>query len=242
GTSHAALRSAGTAAREAEGVGFGEIAVLYRLRAQRMLLEESFERAGIPYRTVGEEPLFLRGKGREVLRRLRDEPSGESATAVVRRLLASLGLSPGEPAASSWLAAAAAAGTVEALLERVALHRPEDDWEGRAQRVTLLTLHAAKGLEFDAVFVVGCEEGLVPFRKEDEDPECAVEEERRLFYVGMTRAREFLYLTRAGRRTLYGKTLAREPSRFLAGLADLLEETRLAAEAGPERPRQLRLL
>ena len=77
-----------------------------------------------------------------------------------------------------------------------------------------MTLHAAKGLEFPVVFIVGLEEGLFPHSRSMEDPE-QMEEERRLCYVGITRAKERLYLLHTFRRTLYGESAIREPSRFL---------------------------
>ena len=86
------------------------------------------------------------------------------------------------------------------------------DWESDAP--TLLTLHTAKGLEFDTVFIVGMEEGICPHSRSMDDPN-AMEEERRLCYVGMTRAKRHLYLVRTFRRTLYGSSDVREASRFL---------------------------
>ena len=88
--------------------------------------------------------------------------------------------------------------------------------------VTLMTLHNAKGLEYDAVFVIGCEEGLFPHARSLEEGN--LEEERRLCYVGMTRARRLLQLTYARRRMLYGVGEASIPSRFLGELPDELVE------------------
>jgi DNA helicase-2/ATP-dependent DNA helicase PcrA len=104
------------------------------------------------------------------------------------------------------------------------------------QKVALLTLHASKGLEFPLVFIAGCEDGLLPLAF----PSCQLEEERRLLYVGMTRARQRLVLTSAHRRRLFGRRLEPRPSPFLAALpAELLEERLQAAR--PRRPRQLGL-
>jgi DNA helicase-2/ATP-dependent DNA helicase PcrA len=90
-----------------------------------------------------------------------------------------------------------------------------DPLDFRAQRVSLLSLHAAKGLEFEAVFIVGVEEGLLPYRPPQGQP-ADPEEEKRLLYVGMTRARRLLYLSRCSRRTLFGKYRRPAPSPFLA--------------------------
>jgi DNA helicase-2/ATP-dependent DNA helicase PcrA len=100
------------------------------------------------------------------------------------------------------------------FLEEVALVSDVDNLDDRIDAPTLLTLHAAKGLEFPVVFIVGLEEGLFPHTRSMDDPE-QMEEERRLCYVGVTRAKEQLYLLHTFRRTLYGETDIREPSRFL---------------------------
>lgn len=100
------------------------------------------------------------------------------------------------------------------FLEEAALMSDADEVDTNADAVTLLTLHLAKGLEYDTVFIVGMEEGLCPHMRSLDDKE-AMEEERRLCYVGVTRAKRHLYLVRAFRRTLYGAAEARDPSRFL---------------------------
>jgi DNA helicase-2/ATP-dependent DNA helicase PcrA len=91
----------------------------------------------------------------------------------------------------------------------------------RQKAVTLLTLHAAKGLEFNQVFITGLDEGLLPHSRSRDDPE-EMAEERRLFYVGMTRARDQLYLLRSERRSSFGSWEYSEPSRFLADISDEL--------------------
>ncbi len=103
---------------------------------------------------------------------------------------------------------------LEAFLESVALVADADTYEDAADAVVLMTIHSAKGLEFPVVFLVGMEEGVFPHFRSLED-EAGVEEERRLCYVGMTRARQRLYLTHACERTLYGTFRENEPSRFL---------------------------
>ena len=105
------------------------------------------------------------------------------------------------------------------FLEEVALVSDQDELEDVPDRVTLITLHAAKGLEFPVVFMVGLEEGLLPHRRALED-ERELEEERRLAYVGMTRAKDRLYLVHAHHRSTYGVGAQSEASRFLAELPD----------------------
>lgn len=101
-----------------------------------------------------------------------------------------------------------------AFLEGVALVSDVDSLDGGTDAVTLITLHKAKGLEFPVVFIVGVEEGVLPHLRSFDDPE-QMEEERRLCYVGVTRAKKKLYLVRAYRRTMMGGNSVNEPSRFL---------------------------
>ena len=101
-----------------------------------------------------------------------------------------------------------------AFLEEVALVSDQDELVEQDERVTLLTVHTAKGLEFKVVFLVGLEENIFPHSRSMEDPD-QMEEERRLMYVGVTRAKDRLYLVRAFRRMLYGRSEVNEPSRFV---------------------------
>jgi DNA helicase-2/ATP-dependent DNA helicase PcrA len=107
------------------------------------------------------------------------------------------------------------------FLEEVALISDQDTLEDRPERVTLITLHAAKGLEFPVVFIVGLEEGLLPHKRALED-ERELEEERRLAYVGMTRAKDRLFLVHARHRSTWGVGAAAEASRFLTELPEEL--------------------
>lgn len=105
-----------------------------------------------------------------------------------------------------------------AFLEEVALVSDQDELAEQDERVTLLTVHTAKGLEFPVVFLVGLEENIFPHSRSMEDAD-QMEEERRLMYVGLTRAKDRLYLLRAFRRMLYGRSEINEPSRFLRDVA-----------------------
>jgi DNA helicase-2/ATP-dependent DNA helicase PcrA len=107
--------------------------------------------------------------------------------------------------------------TLDEFLEEIALIADIDNWNPDEEAVTLMTLHAAKGLEFKTVFMAGMEENLFPHANSSWDQE-QLEEERRLCYVGITRARERLYMTITRSRMLYGKTLSNSPSRFLADI------------------------
>ncbi|MCC6455784.1 MAG: UvrD-helicase domain-containing protein [Caldilineaceae bacterium] len=101
------------------------------------------------------------------------------------------------------------------FLDQMALQRGADAFDPRADRVAIMSLHAAKGLEFPVVFMVGCEEGLLPYLPPNEEQTVDIAEERRLFYVGMTRAQETLTLTYAARRLLFGQMVTLPPSRFV---------------------------
>lgn len=117
------------------------------------------------------------------------------------------------------------------FLNDLALIADTDDGEAEAAEVTLMTLHAAKGLEFPVVFLIGMEEGVFPLSRASEEPD-ELEEERRLAYVGITRAEEILFLTNANTRTLFGKTSYNRPSRFLREISDdLLQYQGLARPA-----------
>jgi DNA helicase-2/ATP-dependent DNA helicase PcrA len=112
-----------------------------------------------------------------------------------------------------------------AFLEKVSLVSDIDELDETADAVTLITLHQAKGLEFPAVFIVGLEEGILPHRKSFDDPQ-QMEEERRLCYVGITRAKKHLYLLRSYRRSLFGSSTANPPSRFLPDISPHLTSPR----------------
>lgn len=115
-------------------------------------------------------------------------------------------------------------GTLSDFLEEVALFTDIDNYNAEADTVVLMTLHSAKGLEFPVVFIPGMEEGVFPGMQSMFN-ETEVEEERRLCYVGITRAKEKLYLTNAKCRMIYGSTNYYRPSRFLSEIPDDLMET-----------------
>ncbi len=169
GTSHFAVDSGRGRDAEQGDVGFGDIAVLCRTRAQRPALLEALDRSGIPCHAVGE-----------------DEP-----------------------------------------------HDP------RSQKVAVMTMHAAKGREFEVVFATGVEEGLLPLERDGlrSDPE----EERRLLYVAMTRARRLLVLSHSAHRTLWGVRLPGRPSPLLADLPASVHRSSPSLPRGEPPSRQLRL-
>lgn len=124
-------------------------------------------------------------------------------------------------------------GNLQDFLENVALVSDVDDFESSDSKVTLMTLHAAKGLEFPVVFLTGLDEGLFPHSRTLMDP-AQVEEERRLAYVGITRAERQLYVTNAVTRTMYGRISAYMPSRFLAEIPSQFMEDYHRKSAMPQ--------
>ncbi|MFC7796703.1 ATP-dependent DNA helicase UvrD2 [Streptomyces cinereoruber] len=225
----------------AAGVPAGEIAVLYRINAQSEVYEQALADAGVPYQLRGAERFFERQEVREAGIALRGAARAggndslldgtEDLPAQVRAVLSTKGWTTEPPAGSGavrdrWESLAA----LVRLAEDFARAKPgatlsdlvaELDERAAAQHaptvqgVTLASLHAAKGLEWDAVFLVGLTEGMMPitYAKTDEQ----VEEERRLLYVGVTRARVHLALSWSLSRSPGGRP-SRRPTRFLKGL------------------------
>ncbi|WP_167747605.1 ATP-dependent DNA helicase UvrD2 [Streptomyces katrae] len=223
------------------GVPAGEIAVLYRINAQSEVYEQALADAGVPYQLRGAERFFERAEVQKAVLALRgaarsagNDPLLDDVVELgsqVRAVLSSTGWTAEPPAGSGavrdqWESLAAlvrlaedfarsrpGAGLAELTVEleerKAAQHAPT------VQGVTLASLHAAKGLEWDAVFLVGLTDGMMPitYAKTDEQ----VEEERRLLYVGVTRARLHLALSWALSRAPGGRA-SRRPSRFLNGL------------------------
>jgi DNA helicase-2/ATP-dependent DNA helicase PcrA len=217
------------------GVRPSEIAVLFRTNAQSEPLEQAMAEAGVSYVLRGGERFFRRREVRDAVLLLRGAarsadpqvPLGEAA----RDVLASGGWTREPPSATgavrerweSLQALAALADEVAGAREGATLADLVTELDERAaaqhaptvEGVTLASLHSAKGLEWDAVFLAGMSEGLMPISMA-EGPD-AVEEERRLLYVGITRAREHLRVSWARARTPGGRA-TRRPSRFLDGL------------------------
>jgi len=229
--------------KAAAPLGFADFAVLYRTDAQAGALRVAFDRAGIPYKKSSPAPLSGHAGVAALLAAL-DEQDGADLAARIAAAADAARRGDGADIAAiaearGWLLALAAsdevAGDDARLREAVALATEADFRDARAGRVSLMTMHAAKGLEFAVVFVVGLEDGLAPFAWDAEsrdDPE-----ERRLFYVAMTRARDRLFLTRAAERFWRGAVRALPASRFLDAVpAELV--TRSAPIPRRRRPLQ----
>ncbi len=227
------------------GVPAAEIAVLYRINAQSEVYEQALTEAGIPYQVRGGEGFFQRAEVRQAVQALRqagardDLPAarGPEVVTLVRAVLARLGLTAEEPAGAQARERWSSLVALVQLTEELAAHDPGLEFAGllrelaaraearhppTVQGVTLASLHAAKGLEWDAVFLVGLTDGTLPIAHVLGEggavtDEAALEEERRLLYVGVTRAREHLRLSWALARA-DGRRRNRRRSRFLTGL------------------------
>jgi DNA helicase II / ATP-dependent DNA helicase PcrA len=248
-------------------LGFSDFAVLYRTNRQARTVMDALTRAGLPVQKRSHDRLVDRPGVERMLGELTYAPAsgparGTEGMPVLERLgpAASAVLSR-FPAAEREDAATEIHAAVDVLkplavrcgddLERfrteLLLGVEVDTWDPRADRVSLLTLHAAKGLEFPVVFVVGCADGLLPLRwpataPDDADTE-QVREERRLLFVGMTRAQQHLYLSHAAERVHHGTSWTTSRSPFLADLdAAVCEQIDATMPRRKPRDTQLRLL
>jgi len=236
----------------ASGTPAGEVAVLFRTNAQSEAVEAALGRAGVPYLVRGGERFFSRVEVRQAIVLLRGqvraEDTGMPLGDRVRDVLSGAGWTAQPPTGGGatrerWESlqalvhlsddlvtqdAATAMGDLVVELDRRASEQHAPAVDG----VTLASLHAAKGLEWTQVFLIGCSEGLLPISLADTP--ARIEEERRLLYVGLTRAREVVCLSWAAARGAGGRA-GRKPSRFLAAAAPVL-----GAGARPAAPTQTR--
>jgi superfamily I DNA/RNA helicase len=263
GTSFNSLDSGRADGHEHGKLGLADIAVLYRTDAQAGPLAQALTRAGLPYQKRSHDLLARRPGVADVVREIRLAEGGDVAvrvTAAVRAIATARGGGWGGGRGDATVTDARAAGELllplarrcgddlERFLTEIAVGAETDALDPRAEAISLLTLHGAKGLEFDVVFLAGCERGRLPFRLPGAGPLTPEDaaEERRLLFVGMTRARERLLLSYAARRTRHAPGNGTEEttgrSSFLAALAPV--PPGLTAPRRPRRPadRQLRLL
>jgi uncharacterized protein (TIGR00375 family) len=248
---------------------FSDFAVLYRSHAQSAVIAEIFETAGIPYQIASREHIWQQKgiselisllkitenkgisadiqkiakiKGADRVSEFREKTGKKSVREKLEFLLNQTELrriikesSKREDALDKLLKTADIfRHDVSAFMNGIALETDPDSFDIHAQKVALMTLHAAKGLEFPVVFIVGCEDGYLPSdRSSDED------EERRLLYVGMTRAKEQLFLSYAKKRMIYGRVLQRSISPFVKAIEDRLMTREKAEMKKPKKEKQL---
>lgn len=251
-----------SSAADAPGLAFSDIAVLFRTAAQAEPLREAFARSGIPYQDFTHERLADRPAVARILSAMQASMPGpapepdaaEDCVQALRRAVDTLRRSEVAPSPESepkseidteldtalelLLPVAARHGQdIEAFLAEVACDLDVDAWDPRAERVSLLTMHAAKGLEFRVVFVTGCERGIVPLYFSDTLSDSDLAEERRLFFVALTRAKEILWLTRARSRAWRGSVRETEASPFVADIAEELRRLYRGGVRGRKRAR-----
>ena len=237
---------------DADGDGrlsFSDIAVLYRTDAASRPVTEALTRAGMPFQKRSHDRLASRPGVADIVRELRylgDMRLHEAADAAITSLPAAAGeeRAPEIRAAAELLQPLArrCGGELQPFLSELMLGAEVDAWDPRADRVSLLTIHAAKGLEFPVVLLVGCENGLLPLRWPGDPHGTDQEEERRLFFVGITRAQSHLYLSHAASRTSFGRRLEAAPSPFLSAMDGALLEHSGGERRRRQRDRQLRLM
>jgi uncharacterized protein (TIGR00375 family) len=228
-------------------LSFADFAVLYRTELQSAALSEALSRSGIPFKTSSHELLSSKPAVQEVMRAFVGQDRGGPLADRVRAAVQSVETRGEADAAAlaqarQWLEPLATTHQDDdSFTAAVALASVSDFFDPRADRVSLLTMHAAKGLEFPVVFIVGLEDGLMPLHWSKPDP-AQLAEERRLLYVAMTRARDRLFLSRSMERRLRGTVRTREPSRFLRDIeAELLVAHDAERTVRPPAQRQLEL-
>ncbi len=216
--------------------GFGAFGVLFRVHAVGREVASALEEAGIPYQFPGGR----RGpsRGEQVIRHLKGALGGDSRASGHKRILEAMGFSGLVEELAAMKGGGPSPETLARMLGRAGIemepheiaplwNRPfdplirkeeADHLEIEADRVALMSLHASKGLEFPVVFIVGCEEGIIPW------PESPEDEERRLLFVGMTRAQERLFISSTRRKMLMGRPLPGAPSPLLRQLPGHLVE------------------
>jgi DNA helicase-2/ATP-dependent DNA helicase PcrA len=224
-------------AEQAE-LGFADFAVLLRTEAQAEPVREALARSGIPFQLKSHQRLYEQPGVRELIGRLEERVPGCRALESLREAAERVASEAGEEEREAIVErnrsalemleqlARTCGDDLQRFRREVMLGEQIDTWDPRADRVSLLTLHAAKGLEFPVVFILGCEQGILPLVWPGSEPD-AVEEERRLFYVGMTRSKQNLFLCRARKRRWQGKVRQSEPSPFLRDIQEgLLERSK----------------
>ena len=230
-------------------LSFSDFAVLYRTDAQTPALIEALARSGMPFQKRSHAllmehpgvPRLIDGLGQvEAIGSVRDQ-----LEATAQHLLDEAD-DPDITEAKELLIPLAEVCGVDRdrFLADLAVGAQVDTWDPRADRISLLTLHAAKGLEFPVVFIVGCEDGILPLSWGGQPTEAERDEDRRLFYVGITRAQTQLYLCHAQKRLWRGQVKPMSPSPYLADMEERLlakQQTELTGERRQKEEAQLNL-
>jgi len=211
-------------------LSFNDIAVLYRTEAQSEAVAAALSRCGLPFELRSHKPLLDRPTARQLASMLEtsvdQRPLRERAFTIVQTLISEGQVDSDEAWALLRLIEPmlSSVADVQTLIESLSVGIETDSWDPRAERISLMTLHASKGLEFKVVFIIACELGLLPLTFDGALAARDVEEERRLLYVGMTRAKTRLFLTHAKQRKLRGRKRKMAPSPFIGEIERTLVE------------------
>ncbi|ULQ60466.1 UvrD-helicase domain-containing protein [Brucepastera parasyntrophica] len=244
----------------------GDCAILIRTAALAPPIQKALHDHGIPYDFIGEKPWWEENEAGAVLDILRTEKKTDRNNTVTQDAEIIAPQLPARAVEHAWellnkkkketpknipepvqrlISLAELYDNLPAFLDMLAIGSPVDGAPAKKEGVALMTIHASKGLEFDYVFAAGLEEGLLPFTlydKENGEDSERIEEERRLLYVAMTRARKGLYLSWAQSRMFLGRKLERGPSRFLNQLETIIPLLREGELKQEKKDTQLQLL
>jgi DNA helicase-2/ATP-dependent DNA helicase PcrA len=223
---------------EEADLSFSDFAVLYRSSSQLEPLLEAFKRSGMPYVKLSDDLLCNKKPIVKLLSLLTDDgPVAAQLGALNKEFTGIID----ENILQYFAKLAQTYKMKSEFIHEASMLAEIDTLDKRADRISLLTLHSSKGLEFKCVFIVGLEDGIIPFYRAKEP--CEIEEEKRLLYVGMTRAEERLFLTRAVKRKWFGTYKKLAPSPFLEKIEnDLLKFSRIEkALKAKEQSKQLEL-
>jgi DNA helicase-2/ATP-dependent DNA helicase PcrA len=245
-TSHYRLASRDMGGNSSDGsYSFADFAVVFRTHSHAKALGAALEESGIPYQVIGgRKPT----KSDEIATRLRacvnGFQEGDSLADLLGKAATELCVSDDDGLLLDQLAAAYGDLPLEEALvmaaDELSLATSGDGFDPRAEAVTLMTLHGAKGLEFRVVFITGVEDGMIPFGKLRGEEN--IEEERRLFYVGMTRARDELFLIHGRSRMVHGQRLSQQPSPFINEIPTEFMRTKSRSERpNKQKRRQMEL-
>jgi len=230
GTSFFSMDAGKTGVSEQKEYSFADFAILCRTRRQYDTFVTIFEKEGIPFQAADKKALFEIEGIKQLIHHCTRAAQGEDFKNGLKESDSKIWLNffwekeikdqhlidndRTKKAFKELLSLAELYTNLKDFLNALALNQDTDVLEFNVEKVSLMTLHAAKGLEFPVVFVAGCEQGFIPFAKDGKNIE-DLEEERRLFYVAMTRAMDILCLTYAKKRSIYGKSVKRQRSFFI---------------------------
>ena len=222
GHSFFSIDSGRAAEAATDNLSFADIAMLYRTEAQAPALVEALQRSGMPFQHRSHRLLIDHPGVAALVDALVQRQNAGSLHEQLTAAVTTYGYNGTDCLEALDLLqplATACGNDLERFLAELALGTQVDTWDPRADRISLLTLHAAKGLEFPVVFIVGCEDGLLPLVW-GQRSQADLDEERRLFYVGITRAKTHLYLCHARQRLWHGRVQALAASPFLDDLEE----------------------